>query len=500
VILDSRGTYRGSASGEGQYEILKASIEKLLAEGRAKNTLRKNKIPLRIETPSTTGLLYPGKLAYDSTQKKFWVSDSNHHRVVRFDKNGSVDLIVGSGAQGTLDGAFEVAEFFQPQGIAIDGDQVYVADTSNHLIRKIDLKTHKVETFLGTGRQGYERNPSGTNLKTIPLASPWDLEIFNLRGKKLLAIAMAGTHQIWGVDLKTNTVEVLAGSGREDIDDGAARSASLAQTSGLFAVSEKLYFADSETSSLRVLSDGEVTTLIGAGLFEFGLKDGDAKSARLQHALGLTVEGDHIYIADTYNHAIRDLNLKTHQISTLISEDLKEPNDVLVVDGQLWIADTNHHKIKTYDFKSKELKEIKIKIEAPVLKKEESKRELPFLPNAKELPLQTGGLAKTGDFHIALDLQLPKDHKINEQAPSIAQVYEKNSIGFNLVGSQKIISPKTEISIPLKNKSTNDLVVDLTIYHCPKTESAMSSCTISSLRIPVKLTDKRLKISTSLLF
>ena len=89
--------------------------------------------------------------------------------------------------------------------MAIDGDFLFVADTDNQLIRKIDLKKKSVTTIAGTGTiEGFD-GAGGDGLKTS-LRSPWDLSL--VAGEKLF-IAMAGSHQIWLMDLKTNQDQTL---------------------------------------------------------------------------------------------------------------------------------------------------------------------------------------------------------------------------------------------------------------------------------------------------
>ncbi|MBN8553953.1 MAG: hypothetical protein J0L93_00745 [Deltaproteobacteria bacterium] len=508
VLLDTRGMYRGSTSGEGQYEVLRENIQKLIAEAKENGTLKNNKIPVRLETKSQTDLLFPAKIAFDPRSEKFWISDSNHHRLIRFDKKGEVDFVVGSGEAGQKGGDFNQAEFFQPQGVIVDEDFVYVADTSNHLIRRVDTKNKKVETIAGTGKQGYERAPKNI-AKETPIASPWDLAITPIAGKKVLVIAMAGTHQIWGLPLTSDPSKekflVLAGSGREDIDDGDFKSASLAQTSGLAVDANKIYFADSETSSIRVLEKQNVKTIVGAGLFEFGLIDGLTQAARFQHPLGLAVSENKIYVADTYNSAIREINLKTNQVSTLLKTGLREPNDVLVLGDDLWIVDTNHHSIKKFNLKTKELSELKIKVPQNLnntTSKENSLlAELPFLPNLVELPKVQGGLEKSNSqsIHISVAIELPKGKKINAEAPSSWQLYElienKKTPLYNRLANQKISTSHFDISAKMDTShSAHKLFADFSFYYCGEGETALSQCEIKSFRQSIDLTNQPLKL------
>ena len=129
--------------------------------------------------------------------------------------------VVGGSGAGFEDGAAaDAATFNQPQGVAIDGDAIYVADNENHAIRRIDLPTGAVSTIAGTGEQARQM-PSGAPARVTELSSPWDVAVHD----GSLYIAMAGIHQLWELDLRSGdaaTVGPWAGSGREGIVDGAA--------------------------------------------------------------------------------------------------------------------------------------------------------------------------------------------------------------------------------------------------------------------------------------
>jgi DNA-binding beta-propeller fold protein YncE len=170
-----------------------------------------------------------------------------------------------------------------------------------------------VETICGTGEQVYDRTGGGLG-RAQGLNSPWDLA---LQGNTLY-IAMAGPHQLWTLDLKTMLAKAWAGSGQENIIDGVGtRSAALAQPSGLALSGNKLYFADSEVSAVRCANTetSEVTTLIGSGLFDFGDQTGHFRASILQHPLGVAVQNEILYVADTYNHKVKKLDLIQKQSS-----------------------------------------------------------------------------------------------------------------------------------------------------------------------------------------
>lgn len=372
VLIDPEGFIAGTVSGEGNYEMLDHSIERLISEFRAKGKLNEApiaKLDLKSEISNLKSpLLYPGKVLADAKSRRLFIADTGHHRIVVTDLSGRVRAVIGSGKAGLKDGNFETAEFKGPQGLALNGDKLWVADRENHALREVDLAKKTVTTIAGTGEQG--RGPGGDGPKTR-LNSPWDLA---LSGEKLF-IAMAGSHQIWTYDLKSGRVTPFAGSGREDIRDGPGPEAWLAQPSGLAAGDKLLYVADSEVSAVRGVSleNGAVETLVGKGLFEFGDIDGPFAEARLQHPLGVVSRAGRLYVADTYNHRIKlfDLEKKTSKSwvgsgkpgrkdGTAAGASFNEPGGLSAAGGSLYIADTNNHQIRAADLKTGRVRTVKL--------------------------------------------------------------------------------------------------------------------------------------------
>jgi len=375
VILDPNGNVVYHQSGEGNYDAISDTIDVLLQKHEQKGTLAKE--PLRIkpsESSKNNTLSFPGKISI-SKSGKIAISDSNHNRILVVDLSGNILHTIGSGKAGFVDGDFEHAEFFRPQGVAWNGDSLFVADTENHALRKIDFTQNKIVTLVGTGRQGPWCSPGGKGTLTA-ISSPWDVACRD----NVVYIAMAGNHQIWTYDTTTEMVMPFAGTGQENIIDGPAKSAQLAQPSGLFIYGDILYFTDSETSAIRKieLATNIVQSLVGHGLFEFGHEDGHVDSALFQHPLGLCATSDTIFVADTYNSAIRVIDLKSSQVYTLIGKTEKEtaclpentlcdilalyePGDVELYNGKLYIADTNNHLIRVFDLKTNMLSTLEIK-------------------------------------------------------------------------------------------------------------------------------------------
>ena len=231
-------------------------------------------------------------------------------------------------------------------------------------------------TLVGTGRQGPWISRGGKG-KEISITSPWDVA----QKDNLIFIAMAGNHQIWIYDIESEIAKPFAGSGHENIIDGEKHQAQLAQPSGLSISGNKLYFADSEVSAIREidLENNQVKTIVGHGLFVFGHKDGHVDEALFQHPLGLYASQNKVYVADTYNSAIREIDLENNQVKTIVGKTgmngicrlddpacdslgLFEPSDVELFQDKLYITDTNNHLVRVYDINSKILKTLEIKI------------------------------------------------------------------------------------------------------------------------------------------
>jgi sugar lactone lactonase YvrE len=288
---------------------------------------------------------------------------------------------IGTGQIGLTDGSFDQAQFHQPQGLALsaDGKTLWVADTENHALRAVNLEKKTVMRIAGTGKQSYSRNPNGPG-RTTPLSSPWDLALVGDR----LYIATAGMHQIWLYDLKTKKVVDYAGTGHEAGIDGPRAKAAFAQPSGLASDGKRLYVADSEISSVRMIDlaskDGAVATLAGsAGLFDFGKQDGPGRQARFQHPLGVALHANTLFVADTFNHLIRTIDLGTGQVSTWLGTGkpekgtpeaigLFEPGGISVGGDTLYIADTNNHRVLAVDIPSKSVRVLEIRNSENVVK------------------------------------------------------------------------------------------------------------------------------------
>ena len=375
MLLDPLGKVIGAHSGEGVHKVFDPVIAQMIDHFDQVGQLDRRPQNFALESEPASPLSFPGKILADAPGSRLFITDSNHNRIVVASiENGQILDIIGSGESGLTDGAFGAACFKHPQGIALDGDFFYIADTENHAIRRADLQTRVVWTLAGDGIQSGDDDCAPGQAKGRRLNSPWDLTVVH----GVLFIAMAGSHQIWGLDLEGGIIAGHAGSGAEDHLDATLLAAALAQPSGLSTDGRVLFIADSEVSSIRTADldprGGHVRTVVGQGLFDYGDVDGIGDEVRLQHPLDVEYVGGTLYVADTYNNKIKTIDLKTRQTATFAGTgeadlidgaagqaEFDEPAGLSAAAGKLYVADTNNHAIRVIDLETRIVKTLELK-------------------------------------------------------------------------------------------------------------------------------------------
>jgi DNA-binding beta-propeller fold protein YncE len=511
VLIDPAGYVIGAVSGEGNYDLIDRVIAKAVDEFRKRGELNEEPLKLTLERAKVGDLplAFPGKILADAKGDRLFIADSNHNRLVVTKLDGTLLETIGTGVSGSADGAFDKASFYRPQGLALDGDSLYVADTENHLLRRVDLKLKIVETVAGTGQQARDYFKQGP-ARTIELSSPWDLQLVG----RQLYITMAGTHQIWKLDLSKNEVSTFAGSGREAREDGSLLEAGFAQPSGIASDGKKLYIADSESNIIRAIdiASGQVETLVGGDLFDFGDVDGSGDEVRLQHPLGVVAFNDKILIADTYNHRIKELDPKERTVKAFLGTgkpgqadgDLAsfyEPAGLTIANGTLYVADTNNHAIRVVDLKTKQTTTLNIKgLQPPASQPDNS--EMATGPNADEIKLPSQTL-RLGHGALVVNIDLPPGYHLNAAAPQRYRVSVEDgnrqvgleseshlgAIGHESVVSRSLKNPALPLRIPMRvfESGKASLRVQFTIFYCRQDNTG--TCRIKTLiwQIPIEV-------------
>ena len=321
VLVDPSGYVVGGVSGEGHADALTEVIESMVADAEAAGTLSRKALDVRPARAATGVLAFPGKVASDGAGRLV-VADTGHDRVLVLGLDGVVQA--------------ELGPFSQPQGVRFDGDDVLVCEAVADRVWRVRLAGEP--ELLAEG-----------------ISSPWDV----VREGPRLVVCEAGRHRLWAID--GSGARPIAGTGGENIVDGPAEGALLAQPSGVASLPDGgVAFVDSEVSALRVLRDGFVTTLVGQDLFEWGAADGDGASARMQHPQGVAAAPDGaLFVADTFNSRLRVW--RDGGLTTLSVAGLDEPGGLDVLpDGRLVVADTGHHRILLVDPRSGEAERLEV--------------------------------------------------------------------------------------------------------------------------------------------
>jgi thiol-disulfide isomerase/thioredoxin len=370
-VLDPEGYVVAAMAGEGHAEGLRRLIEELIVKHEANGTLHRGDGPFVPPQPSETLLRFPGK-GVELPDGRLIVSDSARHQLVILDAAGEKVLQrIGSGMRGNADGSPVEASFSEPQGLCllppqlagIAGYDIVVADTVNHLLRGLKLSDLTTVTVAGTGRQWRSTlDDRPHDSRSMDLSSPWDVAPY--QGK--IIVAMAGTHTLWWFDPVKRTVGLYAGTTVEALRDGELPDVWLAQPSGLSVTPDdrRLWFVDSETSALRYIENGAMHTAAGQGLFDFGLVDGAADQALMQHPLGLQALADgSVLVADTYNGAVR--RFADGQLST-VETGLAEPSDIIVTGrGDVLVVESAAHQIVQLAPAAVDVNAVRHKVERP---------------------------------------------------------------------------------------------------------------------------------------
>ena len=497
VLIDPAGNVVGGRSGEGIYPVFQPVVAALVEEFDARGEIDRSPIAIDLEAAAVTSafLSYPAAVLTDEAGDRLFIADSGHNRILIAGLDGELQGVIGSGQEGFDDGSFEDATLRQPQGLVLsaDGNTLYIADTRNHAIRAADLRTSLVTTIAGTGLRALTLPQKDGPAVETDLASPWGLLLHD----GTLYIAMAGTHQIWTIDIEANTISVFAGSGGEGIQDGPRHQATLAQPSGLTTDGSTLYWVDPESSSVRRLSidgEGDVETLVGTGLFDFGDADGAGVAARLEHPQGIVYANGTLYVADTYNHKLRTVDPASGEVVVVaggtragfddgpgVESLLSEPSGLSVANGILYIADSNNQVIRLMDLRTNAVSTLELTNLAVAARGVEGRTLKVSLP---------GQTVSPGTSTLRIRLATPEHFYLNSLVRSELTLTSSNAPVLEL-GEETIgwttDDPFVELLVSV---SVNDGDAVLTaqgqVYYCRKGDEAI--CLIENVDIALPLT------------
>jgi sugar lactone lactonase YvrE len=278
------------------------------------------------QTPSvsaiTVPLVLPSAIVFDPNGNLYF-AETGSHVICKIDTIGNITTIAGTGTQGFSGDAGPAASatLDSPQGLALDAaNNLYIADTYNHRIRKINLTTGTLTTIAGT-TPGFSGDKASAIAAQLNLPTALALDASNN-----LYLADTGNHRIRKITATTGMITTIAGTGTQGFsgDTGPATSAAIDSPTGLaLDVSNNLYLADTHNHRIRKITaaTGIITTLAGTGTLGFSGDTVASKTANLALPHGITLDpAGNLYLADTANHRIRRIDATTGIITTVAGD------------------------------------------------------------------------------------------------------------------------------------------------------------------------------------
>ena len=259
-----------------------------------------------------------------------------------------VTTLAGSGSWDYADGQGTSASFASPSGLAVDGNgNVYVADTLNHRIRKINA-SGTVSTLAGSGNSTYA---DGQGVSAC-FYGPFGLAIDGIGN---LYVGDQYNYRIRKI-MESGTVSTLAGRDYDNAD-GQGASASFIDPLGVAVDASGNVYVAAANRIRKITASGTVTTLAGS---DFGYAEGQGASARFYGPIGIALDGSgNVYVADSGNHRIRKITA-SGTVTTLAGSGIKgyadgqgssasfnNPTGVAVDgNGNVYVADSENHRIR----------------------------------------------------------------------------------------------------------------------------------------------------------
>lgn len=359
VLIDHEGLPVADFIGDDQLPAIETAAQELVARACAVPP-KPARLHVRPRHKPSTLLSCPGGLVV--TEDTLYIADTGHHRVLECSFDGRVRRVLGNGISVFLDGPAGDACFSRPAGMDVHRGHLYVADTGNHAIRRINLRDGSVDTVLGNGKPGIFH---GAGDAGSPLALNNPMAVC-MRDETLL-VADAGNNRLVMYNLASQDFSTLAGSGSLGLLDGVGERARMAHPLALSSGRSQLYVAEGSSSSIRTVAvpEGRINTLVGQGLYQFGELDGPRQSATLQHPRALAADDKRgaIWIADAYNGSIRKLGTSNNQLSTLaLMQSLRQPSALALDAESLWIADSAANQVYRYFFESEFLSRLNLQM------------------------------------------------------------------------------------------------------------------------------------------
>lgn len=304
-------------------------------------------------TPKPGQLQMPFGVDFDS-KGNMYIVELTGGRIHQRSVAGKLRTIGGDGSRSYSgdDGLLKKSTFNWMHNLTITpNDDIYIADSMNHVIRKVDAKTGIITTFAGNGKPGFKGDGGQATQAKFNLVM-----CISLNPKKdHIFLADLRNYRVRKINIKTGIVTTVAGNGKKGVpQDGALAIKSPLVDPRAVAVDEQenVYILERGGNALRVVTpDGKIKTVAGTG--KKGKRDGTALQAQLNGSKHLCIDKrGNVIIADERNATIRLYNPHQKTLTTILGgavtqpkAKLFQPHGVTLHDGWLYVVDSGHHRI-----------------------------------------------------------------------------------------------------------------------------------------------------------
>ncbi len=287
----------------------------------------------------------PRGIALDLAGSSLFVADTGNHKIRKVMLTGATITYAGSGNPGSVDNVGTSASFTSPEGVAAIGTVVYIADTGNHTIRKITPSgaVGDVTTFAGAaGFPGFTDNVTGSLAR---FSSPSSLAA---NGTDLY-IADTGNHVIRKIDAAAFVTTQAGTAGIPgSMDSPSGPAASFNAPKGIGTDGSSIFIADTKNHAIRKVTTGGAVSTVAGNPPQFGTADGSGTSARFHAPAGAAVIGDNVFVADTGNGTIRKIT-SAGTVTTVPGTvgPFAGPAGITAIGTTLYVCDNVNHTISS---------------------------------------------------------------------------------------------------------------------------------------------------------
>jgi sugar lactone lactonase YvrE len=306
--------------------------------------------PARAQVPTAsvqTGprLDFPAGLATDN--RTVYAANSRNNTIVAIDVvSHSITNLAGTNFQdGSNDGVGPTARFNSPDGMALVNRDLYVLDTNNSDLRKINLDSHAVTTAAGTA------NISGTD-DGHANAAHFNLPTQITTDGQNLYISDSGNDTIRRLSLSDGMVKTIGGQAQTAGKvDGPLAKSQFNGPSGIATDGKSVWIADTGNEEIRKIDLSSMTASTIAGTGEEGNKDGPGAQAQFSNPGALCLNGTTLYVMDGDNHAIRKIDIGTNNVTTLtqVNGHIGSGCTITSEGKTLYYSDTTENSVQATD-------------------------------------------------------------------------------------------------------------------------------------------------------